>query len=105
MFMRVYTNIHVVQFSSVTQSCLTLCYPKDHSTPGFPVPHQLMELITYVCRVDDAIQPPHPLFPPFPPAFDLPTSVCFPKSQFFISGSQNIGAAASASVPPMNIQD
>ena len=44
-----------VQFSSVTQSCLTLSDPMDCSTPGFPVPHQLLEFTqTHVRRVGDA---------------------------------------------------
>jgi len=48
--------------SSVAQSCLTLCDPMDHSTPGFPAHHQLPELSqTLVCQVGDAIQPSHPL--------------------------------------------
>ena len=51
-----------VQFSSVTQSCRTLCDPMDCSTPGFPVHHQLPELTqTHVHWVGDAIQPSHPL--------------------------------------------
>ena len=51
-----------VQFSSVTQSCLTLRDPMNRSTPGFPVHHQLPELTqTHVQRVGDAIQPSHPL--------------------------------------------
>ena len=51
-----------VQFSSVTQSCLTFCDPMDCSTPGFPVHHQLLELAqTHVHPVGDAIQPCHPL--------------------------------------------
>ena len=51
-----------VQFSSVTQSCLTLCDPIDCSTPGFPIHHQLLELTqTHVHRVGDAIQSSHPL--------------------------------------------
>ena len=58
-----------VQFSSVTQSCLTLCDPMDRSTPGFPVHHQLPEFTQiHVHRVSDAIQPSHPLSSPFPPA-------------------------------------
>ena len=58
-----------VQFSSVTQSCPTLCDPMNHSTPGLPVHHQLPEFTeTYVHRVGDAIQPSHPLSSPFPPA-------------------------------------
>ena len=55
------------QFSSVAQSCPTLCNPMDCSTPGFPVHHQLLELAqTHVYRVDDAIQPSHPLSSPSP---------------------------------------
>ena len=54
--------LSLVQFSSVTQSCLTLCHPMNHSTPGLPVHHQLPELTqTHVHRVSDAIQPSHPL--------------------------------------------
>ena len=61
-----------VQFSSVTQSCPALCDPMDCSTPGFPVHHQLPELVqTHVHRVGDAIQPSHPLSSPSPPAFNL----------------------------------
>ena len=56
----------MVQFSSVTQSCLTLCNPMDYSTPGFPFHHQLPELAqTHVHQVSDAIQPSHPLSSPF----------------------------------------
>ena len=56
-------------FSSVTQSCLTLCDPINCSTPGLPVHHQLPESTqTYVHRVSDAIQPSHPLSSPSPPA-------------------------------------
>ena len=51
-----------VQFSSVAQSCLTLCNPMNHSTPGLPVHHKLPEFTqTHVHRVGDAIQPSHPL--------------------------------------------
>ena len=60
------------QFSSITQSSLTLCDPMDCSTPGFPVHHQLPELAqTHVHRVGDAIQPFHPLSSPSPPALNL----------------------------------
>ena len=53
-----------VRFSSVAQSCLTLCTPMDCSTPGFPVHHQLPELAqTHVHWVSDAIQASHPLLP------------------------------------------
>ena len=58
-----------VQFSSVAQLCLTLCYPMDYSMPGFSVHHQLPELAqTHVHRVSDAIQPSLPLLSPSPPA-------------------------------------
>ena len=61
-----------VQFSWVTQSCLTLCDAMDCSMPGFPVHHQLPELIkTHVRWVGDAIQPSHPLSSPSPSALDL----------------------------------
>ena len=61
-----------IQFSSVTQSCLTLCDPMDCSTPGLPVHHQLLEFTqTHVHWVGDAIQPSHPLSSPSPPAFNL----------------------------------
>ena len=63
-----------IQFSSVTQSCPTLCHPVNHSTPGLPVHHHLPEFTqTHVQWVDDAIQPSHPrrplfLLPPIPPS-------------------------------------
>ena len=61
-----------VQFSSVTQSCLTLCNPMNCSMPGLPVHHQFPESTqTHIHRVDDAIQPPHPLSSPSPPALNL----------------------------------
>ena len=61
-----------LQFSSVAQSCPTLCDPMDCSTPGLSVLHQLLELTqTYVHWVGDAIQPSHPLSSPSPPAFNL----------------------------------
>ena len=60
---------HSVQFSSVTQSCPTLCNPMNRSTPGLPVIHQLLEFTqTHVHRVRDAIQPSHPLSSSSPPA-------------------------------------
>ena len=55
------------QIRSVTKSCPTLCDPKNRSTPGRPVHHQLPEFIqTHVHRVSDAIQPSHPLSSPSP---------------------------------------
>ena len=57
------------QFSSVAQLCPTCCDPMNHSTPGLPVHHQLLEITqTHVHRVSDAIQPSHPLSSPSPPA-------------------------------------
>ena len=58
-----------IQFSSVAQSCPTLCDPTNCSTPGLPVHHQLPEFTqTHVHRVGDAIQPSHPLSSSSPPA-------------------------------------
>ena len=63
----------VVRFSSVAQSCLTLCDPKNHSTPGLPVHPQLPDFTqTQVHWVGDAIPPSHPLSSPFPPAPNFP---------------------------------
>ena len=64
-----------VQFSSVAQSCPTLCDPMNCSTPGLPVHHQLPEFTqTHVHRVSNAIQPSHPLSSPSPPALN-PSSI------------------------------
>ena len=65
-------NVDVLTFSSVAQSCLTLCDPMDCSTPSFPVHHKLSELAQHhVHPVGDAIQPSHPLLSPSLPAFNL----------------------------------
>ena len=62
----------LLQFSLVTQSCLTLCDPMNCSMPGLPVHHQLLESTqTHVHWVGDAIQPFHPLSSPSPPALNL----------------------------------
>ena len=64
-------SIHkqLFQFSSVAQSCPTLCDPMNCSTPGLPVHHQLLEFTqTHVHRLSDAIQPSHPLSSSSPPA-------------------------------------
>ena len=93
-----------VQFSSVAQSCLSLCDPMNRSMPGLPVHHQLPEFTqTPVHRVSDAIQPSHPWLFPSSPAPNPSQHQSLPVSQLFISGGQSIGA--SASVLPMNIQD
>ena len=61
-----------VQFSSVAQSCPTLCNPMNSSTPGLPVQHQLPESTqTHFHWVSDANQPSHPLSSPFPPTLNL----------------------------------
>ena len=60
-----------VQFSSVAQSCPTLCDPMNRSTQGLPVYRQLLEFTqTHVHRVGDAIQWSHPLSSPSPPTFN-----------------------------------
>ena len=62
----------LVEFSSVTQSCPTLCDPMDYSTSGLPIHHHLLEFTqTHVHWVADAIQPSHPLLSPSPPYFSL----------------------------------
>ena len=96
-----------VQFSSVAQSCPTLCDLMDYSMPGFPSHHQLLELAqTHIHWVSDAIQPSHLIFchPLLLLSSIFPSMRVFPMSQFFASGGQTIGVSASASVLPMNIQ-
>ena len=62
----------IIQFRSVTQSCLNLCDPMDCTMPGFPVHHHLPELDqTRVHLVSDATQPSHALSSPSPPAFRI----------------------------------
>ena len=62
-------GIPSVQFSSVAQSCPTLCDPMNRSTPGLPVHHQLLEFTqTHIHRVSDTVQTSHPLSSPSPPA-------------------------------------
>ena len=88
-----------VQFSSVAQSCLTLCDLMNHSTPGLPVHHQIPgSTQTHAHRVGDVIP-----FSSCPQSF--PASGSFQISQLFISGGQSIRVSASTSVPPMNTQD
>ena len=65
-----YTNRNYIQFSLVVQSCLTLCDTMDCSMPGLPIHHQLPGFTqTHVHRVNDAIQPSHPLSSPSPSIF------------------------------------
>ena len=97
-------NFMNIQFSSITQLCLTLCDPIDCSTPGFPVHHQLLGVCSNSCPLSWWC---HPTIS----SSVVPFSSClqsFPASgsfQFFISDGQSIGASASASVLPMNIKD
>ena len=61
------STLYFLQFSSVAQSCPTLCDPMNCSTPGLPVHHQLLEFTeTHVHWVGDAIQSSHPLSSPSP---------------------------------------
>ena len=87
------------KFSSVAQSCSTLCDPMDCSTPGLPVHHQLPEPThTHVHRVGDVISSSV-----IPLSFCLqsfPASGSFLMSWFFTSGGQSIGVSASVSVLP-----
>ena len=93
-------------FSSVAQSCLTLCDPMNRSTPGLPVHHRLLEFTQiHVHWVGDAIQPSHPLSSPSPPALNLSPSGSFQMSYLFASDGQSIGVSASRSVLPVHIQE
>ena len=94
-----------VQFSSVAQSCPTLCDPMNRSTPGLPVHHQLPEFTqTHIHRVSDAIQPSHPLLSPSPPAPNPSQHQSFPMSRLFAWGGQSTGVSALASFLPKNSQ-
>ena len=95
------------QFSSVAQSCLTLCDPMNQSTPGLPVHHQLRKFTqTHVQWVGDAIQPSHYLSSPSPPAFNLSQHHGLFK---WVSSSHQVakilGVSALTSVLSMNTQD
>ena len=100
-------NTSSVHFSLVTQSCLTLCDPMNHSTPGLPVHHQLPESTqTHVHwswwphpTISSSVIP----FSPCPQSF--PALGSFQMSQLFASGGESIGVSVSASVFPMNIQE
>ena len=91
---------------SVTKLSPVFFNPTDCSMAGFPVLHYLPEFVqTHVHWVDDAIQSSHLLSWTSPPALNLSQNQGhFLVSQFFASGGQSIGASASVSVLPMNIQ-
>ena len=95
------------KFSSVTQSCPTLCDPMDYSTPDLLVHRQLPEFIqTHILWVCYAIQPSHPLPSPSPPAFSLSQHQgLFQWVSSLHHGGQSIGVSASASEILINIQD
>ena len=94
-----------VQFSSVAQSCLTLCNSMHCSMPGLPVHHQWPEFTqTHVHWVGYAIQPSHPLSSLLPPSI-LPSIRVFSNKSVLPSSGQSIGVSASTSVLPVNIQD
>ena len=78
-FRKTFYLLDSIQFSSVAQSCLTLCDPMNRSTPGLPVHHQLLEFTqTHGHGVGDAIQPSDSLLSPFPPAAKAETLVLWP---------------------------
>ena len=96
-----------VQFSSVAQSCPTLCDPKDCSMPDLAVHHQLPECTqNHVHWVGDVIQPSHPLLSPSTPALNLSQHQGLFK---WVSSSHQVakvlGVCVSTSVLPLNIQD
>ena len=97
-----------VQFSSVAQSCPTLCDCKNCSTPGLPVHHQLLEFTqTHVPRVSDAIQPSHPLLPRSPPALNLSQDQVFSNilySRTFVSLLSFSHSVMSDSLRPHGLQ-
>ena len=88
---------NLVQFTSITKLCKTLCDPMNHSIPRLPVHHQLPESTkTHVHWVDDAIQPSHPMSSHSPPAHNLSQHQVF--SNETASGGQSTGVSASTSV-------
>ena len=95
----------IVQFSSVAQSCPTLCDPMDCSMSGLPVitnSWHLLKLtsIESVMSFNLLILCCPLLLPPL----IFPTSGSCPMSQFFASSGQSMGVSASASILPMNIR-
>ena len=94
-----------LQFSSVTQSCPTLCNPMNSSTPGFPVHHHLPEFTqTHVHWVGDAPAISSSVVPFSSCPQSLPASGSCPMSQLFAWGSQSTGVSALASFLPKKSQ-
>ena len=98
-----------VQFSSVTQSCPTLCNPMNCSTPGLPVHDQLPESTqTHVHFVSDAIKPSHPLLSPSPPALNFPSirvfsnesALCIIDTDIYLSRQTNQKSHKLGSILP-----
>ena len=101
-----YVLISFIQFSSVTQLCLTLCDPMNCSTPGLPVHHQLQSLLKLM-SIESVMPSNHLILPrPFSSHFQsFPVSGSFQMSWLFASGGQSTGVSVSTSVLPVNIQD
>ena len=97
--------VSIPQFSSVTQSCPTLCDPIDCSMPGFPVHHPTPGACLNSCPLNWWCHPTisSPITPFSSCLQSFPASGSFPMNQFFPAGGQS--TRASASVLPMNIQD
>ena len=97
----------LVQFSSVAQSCSTLCNPMNCSTPGLPFPSPTPGVYPNPCPLSwwchPAISSSVVPFSSCPQSF--PALGFFPVSQLFVWGGQSIGVSASTSVLPMNTQD
>ena len=94
-----------VQFSSVAQSCLTLCDPMNPSMPGLPVHHQLPESTqTHIHRVGDAIQPSHPLSSPSPALNPSQHQSLFQWVNSSHEVAKVTGVSALASFLPKNTQ-
>ena len=95
------------QFSSVAQSCRTLCDPMNRSTPGLPVHHQLPEFTqTHVHRSSQWCHPAisSSVVPLSSCPQSLPASESFPISQLFPSGGRSTGVSALASFLPKKSQ-
>ena len=106
-FGRFWVSRGIVQFSSVTQLCLTFCDPMDCSTPGFPCPSPTSRAYSNSCplswwchpTISSSVVP----FSSCPQSF--PASGSFQMSQLFALGGQTIGVSVSTSVFPINTQD
>ena len=93
------------QFSSVTQSCPTLCDPMNCSTPGLPVYHQPPEFTqTHVHQVGDAIQTSHPLLTPSPPAPIPPSIRVFSNESTLWNRWPQYWSFRFSIIPPKNTQ-